>query len=87
VTRGRGAARRSVVAQFAEPLRGAAGRPSGTVLAVPYVVLCGPFQGPPDSIVGPFESIEDANEYAQAQAGDPEQRFAAVMALVAPDST
>jgi hypothetical protein len=57
------------------------------VLAVPYVVLCGPFQGPPDSIVGPFESIEDANEYAQAQAGDPEQRFAAVMALVAPDST
>jgi hypothetical protein len=55
--------------------------------AMPYVVLCGPFQGPPDSIVGPFESIEDAHEYAQTQAGDPEQRFAAVMLLVAPDST
>jgi hypothetical protein len=52
----------------------------------PYVVLCGPFQGPPDSVVGPFESIEDAHEYAQAQAGDPEQRFAAVMPLMAPDS-
>ena len=52
-----------------------------------YVVLRGPFQGPPDAVVGPFESIEDAHEYAQAQAGDPEQRFAAVMPLVAPDSS
>ena len=54
---------------------------------MPYVVVCGPFQGPPDSIVGPFESIADANEYAQAQAGDPERRFAAVMPLVAPVQT
>jgi hypothetical protein len=54
---------------------------------MPYVVLCGPFQGPPDSIVGPFESIDDARKYAQAQAGDREQRFAAVMPLRGPDSS
>ena len=52
---------------------------------VAYVVLCGPSQGPPDSIVGPFDSLDAANEYAQAQAGDPEQRFAAVMPLAAPE--
>ena len=51
-----------------------------------YVVVAGPFQGPPDSIVGPFETLDDAHEYAQAQAGDPEHRFAAVMPLLAPDS-
>ena len=52
-----------------------------------YVVVTGPFQGPPDSIVGPFDTLDDAHEYAQAQAGDPEHRFAAVMPLMAPDST
>jgi hypothetical protein len=50
-----------------------------------YVVVTGPFQGPPDSIVGPFDTLDDAHEYAQAQAGDPEHRFAAVMPLLAPD--
>jgi hypothetical protein len=51
---------------------------------MPYVVLCGPFQGPPDAIVGPFGSIEEAHEYALTQAGDPQHRYAAVMPLVAP---
>ena len=51
-----------------------------------YVVVTGPYQGPPDSIVGPFDTLDDAHEYAQAQAGDPEHRFAAVMPLTAPDS-
>ena len=52
-----------------------------------YVVLSGPFQGPPDSIVGPFESIEEADKYAQAQGGSTgHQRFAAVMPLDSPDS-
>jgi hypothetical protein len=52
---------------------------------VSYVVLLGQFQGPPDTAVGPFETIEDANEYALAQAGDVEGRFAAVMPLLTPD--
>ena len=50
-----------------------------------YVVVTGSFQGPPDSIVGPFDTIDDAHEYAQAQAGDQEHRFAAVMPLLTPD--
>jgi hypothetical protein len=50
------------------------------------VVLRGALQGPPDSIVGPFETMEDAHEYAQAQAGDPEHRYVAVMTLEAPDA-
>ena len=52
-----------------------------------YVVLSGPFHGPPDSIVGPFESIEEADKYAQAQGGNVgHHRFAAVMPLDSPDS-
>jgi hypothetical protein len=50
-----------------------------------YVVVTGPFQGPPDSIFGPFNTLDDAHEYAQTQAGDPEHRFAVVMPLLAPD--
>ena len=50
-----------------------------------YVVVTGPFQGPPDSIVGPFDTIDDAHAYAQAQGGDSEHRFAAVMPLLTPD--
>jgi hypothetical protein len=49
-----------------------------------YVVVCGPFQGPPDLIVGPFDSSEDAVRYAEAQPGDPEQRFAVVEPLTPP---
>ena len=51
---------------------------------VAYVVLCGPFQGPPDLIVGPFDSNEDAVRYAQAQPGDQEQRFTVVYPLTPP---
>ncbi len=51
-----------------------------------YVVLRGPFHGPPESVVGPFDSSEAAEGYAQAQAGAPQRRFAAVMPLLAPES-
>jgi hypothetical protein len=53
---------------------------------MPYVVVLGRFQGPPDTIVGPFETIEDAHAYALAQPGDPEGRFTAVLPLTAPNS-
>lgn len=60
---------------------------NGAVRPMSYVVLCGPFQGPPDSIVGPFDSIEAAHEYAEAQSGDRQHRFAAVMPLTSPDAS
>jgi hypothetical protein len=51
-----------------------------------YVVLCGPFQGPPDLVVGPFDSHEDAVEYAMAQPGDQAGRYAVVVQLTPPES-
>ena len=53
---------------------------------MPFVVLRGSFQGPPDSVVGPFDSAEAAEGYAQSQEGAREQRFAAVMALTPPET-
>jgi hypothetical protein len=51
-----------------------------------YVVLCGPFQGPPDLVVGPFDSHEDAVQYAMAQPGDQAGRYAVVVLLTSPES-
>ena len=51
-----------------------------------YVVLCGPFQGPPDVVVGPFDSHEDAVEYAVTQPGDQAGRYAVVVLLTSPES-
>jgi hypothetical protein len=42
-----------------------------------YVVLCGPANHAPDRIVGPFESSEEADRYAEGQSGAPE-RYAVV---------
>ena len=52
-----------------------------------YVVLCGPFQGPPDLVVGPFGSHDDAVEFAVTQPGDPDARYAVVAPLTPPEAS
>jgi hypothetical protein len=48
-----------------------------------YVVLCGPANHAPDRIVGPFESSDEADRYAEGQPGAPE-RYAVVESLTPP---
>jgi hypothetical protein len=52
-----------------------------------YVVLCGPLQGPPDLVVGPFDSHEDAIEYAVTEPGEQGGRYEVVMPLTSPESS
>jgi hypothetical protein len=52
---------------------------------VAYVVLCGPANHAPDRIVGPFESSEEAIQYAEMQPGAPE-RYAVVETLLPPSN-
>jgi hypothetical protein len=48
-----------------------------------YVVMCGPAHTAPDKIVGPFESRDDADRWAEQQPGQPE-RYAEVQELTPP---
>jgi hypothetical protein len=50
-----------------------------------YVVLCGPANHAPDRIVGPFESSDEAERYADAQPGAP-GRYAVVEPLTPPSN-
>ena len=49
-----------------------------------YVVLVGSFQGPPDLVVGPFDTHDDAVAYAISAPGDPDNRYAVVVELTSP---
>jgi hypothetical protein len=51
---------------------------------VRYVVLVGSFQGPPDLVVGPFDTHDDAVAYAISAPGDPDNRYAVVVELTSP---
>jgi hypothetical protein len=53
--------------------------------AMAYVVLCGSANHAPDRIVGPFESRDEADRYAEGQAGAP-KRYAVVEPLTSPSN-
>jgi hypothetical protein len=48
-----------------------------------FVVLCGLAKNSPDLIVGPFETVEDANDWLTARKPQPD-RYAVPMPLTAP---
>lgn len=49
-----------------------------------FVVLCGPTKNAPDLIVGPFDTVDEADEWIASQAVSP-GRYAVPMALTAPE--
>jgi hypothetical protein len=51
---------------------------------MPYAVLCGAAKNPPDHIVGPFETSEDAEQWIAEQTPQP-GRYMVSMALTAPE--
>jgi hypothetical protein len=48
------------------------------------VVLCGDAHTAPDLVVGPFGTLDEAEDWANRQPGHP-ARYAAVMVLTAPE--
>ena len=48
------------------------------------IVLCGEAHAAPDRVVGPFETLEQAEEWAARQPGQP-ARYAEAMPLTEPD--
>jgi hypothetical protein len=52
---------------------------------VRFIVLCGISHNPPQRIVGPFESHEEASRFAQGQPGAP-SHYAVVDVLTPPDA-
>ena len=48
------------------------------------VVLCGEVHTAPDLVVGPFDTLAEAEEWAKRQLGQPD-RYAAPMTLTMPD--
>jgi hypothetical protein len=50
-----------------------------------YVALCGPANHAPDRIVGPFESSEEAERYAEGEPVAP-GRYAVVESLTPPST-
>ncbi len=49
-----------------------------------YVVLCGPRNTAPDRIVGPFDTVEEADAWAATQPGEADGRYAVSQELSAP---
>jgi len=59
---------------------------AGRFQKMAYVVLCGSTHTPPNRIVGPFDSSEEAARYAETQPGMPEH-YAVVDRLTPPDDS
>jgi len=61
-------------------------RPGPYSSGMRFIVLCGRAKNPPDLVVGPFETTEDANDWLTAHKPQPD-RYAVPMPLTAPQDS
>ena len=59
------------------------GAASGILRGVPAIVLCGDAHTAPDTVYGPFDTLEEAQEWASRRPNQP-ARYAAAMPLTEP---
>jgi hypothetical protein len=55
-----------------------------TVDTMTAIVLCGDANTAPDHVFGPFQSLEEADEWARGQPGQP-ARYAVAMPVTPPE--